>query len=251
MTDVIIQGINGRMGRVLQELIAQRNDCRVVAGIDLAASNGDIPVFASFNDLTVKGDVLIDFSAPAATRNAIQYCREHKLPCVICTTGLDAETEAELHELSSHCAVFKSANMSMGINLLIKLAKEASLLLGDAYDVEIVEKHHHNKVDAPSGTAHMLFRAVKQVRPNAVEHCGRSGECKRTKEEIGVSSLRMGNVVGVHEIHICTPSQTLTLRHEAHNRAMFADGAVEAARFVLGKPAGLYDMENLLAEGQA
>ena len=106
-------------------------------------------------------------------------------------------------------------------------------------------------MDAPSGTAHMLFRAVKQVRPNAVEHCGRSGECKRTKEEIGVSSLRMGNVVGVHEIHICTPSQTLTLRHEAHNRAMFADGAVEAARFVLGKPAGLYDMENLLAEGQA
>ena len=130
------------------------------------------------------------------------------------------------------------------------MAAQAAAAFPEA-DIEILEIHHNRKVDAPSGTAHMLFRAVKQVRPNAVEHCGRSGECKRTKEEIGISSLRMGNVVGVHEIHICTSSQTLTLRHEAHNRSMFADGAVEAARFVLGKPAGLYDMESLLAEEQA
>lgn len=146
--------------------------------------------------------------------------------------------------------MFFSGNMSLGIAVLCRLTAQAAAAFPEA-DIEILEIHHNRKVDAPSGTAHMLFRAVKQVRPDAVEHCGRSGECKRTKEEIGISSLRMGNVVGVHEIHICTPSQTLTLRHEAHNRSMFADGAVEAARFVLGKPAGLYDMESLLAEEQA
>ena len=172
-------------------------------------------------------------------------------PLVILNKVCETEEEKQLiYEAAKKIPVFFTGNMSLGIAVLCRLAAQAAAAFPEA-DIEILEIHHNRKVDAPSGTAHMLFRAVKQVRPNAVEHCGRSGECKRTKEEIGVSSLRMGNVVGVHEIHICTPSQTLTLRHEAHNRAMFADGAVEAARFVLGKPAGLYDMENLLAEGQA
>lgn len=248
MTDVIIQGINGRMGRVLQELIAQRNDCRVVAGIDLAASNGDIPVFASFNDLTVKGDVLIDFSAPAATRNAIQYCREHKLPCVICTTGLDAETEAELHELSSHCAVFKSANMSMGINLLIKLAKEASLLLGDAYDVEIVEKHHHNKVDAPSGTALMIADEVNAVNDNKYEYVydRHSVRQPRGKQEMGISAVRGGSIVGDHDILFCGPNEVITISHSAQSRDVFANGAVNAAVFIADKRPGLYNMADMM-----
>lgn len=248
MTDVIIQGINGRMGRVLQELIAQRNDCRVVAGIDLAASNGDIPVFASFNDLTVKGDVLIDFSAPAATRNAIQYCREHKLPCVICTTGLDAETEAELHELSSHCAVFKSANMSMGINLLIKLAKEASLLLGDAYDVEIVEKHHHNKVDAPSGTALMIADEVNAVNDNKYEYVydRHSVRQPRGKQEMGISAVRGGSIVGDHDILFCGPNEVITISHSAQSRDVFANGAVNAAVFIADKGPGLYNMADVM-----
>ena len=129
--------------------------------------------------------------------------------------------------------------------MLCRLAKQAAASFPDA-DIEIVEVHHNRKVDAPSGTAHMLFNAIRQVRPMAVEACGRAGEGKRKKEEIGIASLRMGNVVGVHEVHICTPSQTLTLRHEAGNRAMLADGAVDAARFMENKTAGLYDMDDLL-----
>jgi 4-hydroxy-tetrahydrodipicolinate reductase len=135
--------------------------------------------------------------------------------------------------------------MSLGIAVLCKLASQAAACFPDA-DIEIVETHHTRKVDAPSGTAHMLFEAVKAVRPNATEHCGRSGEGKRTREEIGISSLRMGNVVGIHEVHICTPSQTLTLRHEAGSRQMLAEGAVDAAVFMEKKQPGLYTMEELL-----
>ncbi len=248
MTDIIIQGINGRMGKVLQELIAQRNDCRVVAGIDLTPSNGDIPVFASFNDLTVKGDVLIDFSAPAATRNAIHYCREHKLPCVICTTGLDDAIQAELQELSNHCAVFKSANMSMGINLLIKLAKEASLLLGDAYDVEIVEKHHHNKVDAPSGTALMIADEVNAVNGNKYEYVydRHSVRQPRGKQEMGISAVRGGSIVGDHDILFCGPDEVITISHSAQSRDVFANGAVNAAVFIADKGPGLYNMADMM-----
>ena len=141
--------------------------------------------------------------------------------------------------------VFFSGNMSLGVALVCSLTRQAVALFPEA-DVEIVEIHHNRKVDAPSGTAKMLFQAVKDVRPNAYEHDGRSGECKRTKDEVGISSLRMGSVVGVHAVHICTANQTLTLRHEAGNRGMLAEGAVDAARFVAGKPVGLYNMENLL-----
>ena len=141
--------------------------------------------------------------------------------------------------------VFYSGNMSLGIAVLCRLTKQAAACFPEA-DIEIVEVHHNRKVDAPSGTAHMLFNAIKEVRPNAVEHCGRAGEGKRTKDEIGVSSLRMGSVVGIHEVHICTASQSLTLRHEAGTRTMLAEGAVEAARFMVGKSVGLYNMESLL-----
>ena len=195
-------------------------------------------------------DVIIDFSNVVTFEAVVAYVERTGAALVSGTTGYTPEQMDRLRELGQNTRVMHSGNYSIGIAALRHLVAQATREL-PGFDCEIVETHHNQKVDAPSGTAHMLFRAVKQVRPDAVEHCGRSGECKRTKEEIGISSLRMGNVVGVHEIHICTPSQTLTLRHEAHNRSMFADGAVEAARFVLGKPAGLYDMESLLAEGQA
>ena len=248
MTDIIIQGINGRMGRVLQELIAQRNDCRVVAGIDLTPSEGEIPVFASFNDLTVKGDVLIDFSAPAATRNAISYCKKVGLPCVICTTGLDAETESALTELSNHVAVFKSANMSMGINLLIKLAKEASLLLGSAYDVEIIEKHHHNKVDAPSGTALMIADEVNAVNGNKYEYVYDRHAVRQPRgaEEMGISAVRGGSIVGDHDILFCGPNEVITISHSAQSRDVFANGAVNAAVFIACKGPGLYNMADMM-----
>ena len=161
--------------------------------------------------------------------------------------GHTAEEKEIIFEAAKHIPVFYSGNMSLGIAVLCRLAKQAAAAFPDA-DIEIVEIHHIRKVDAPSGTAKMLFEAVKEVRPNAVANCGRAGEGKRTKEEIGISALRMGNVVGIHEVHICTPSQTLTLRHEAANRAMFADGAVAAAEFVAGKAPGLYNMEEFLSE---
>jgi 4-hydroxy-tetrahydrodipicolinate reductase len=166
---------------------------------------------------------------------------------VIGTTGHTAEEKQAIQAAAAHIPVFFSGNMSLGIAVLCRLAKQAATMFPEA-DIEIVEVHHTRKVDAPSGTAKMLFEAVKEVRPQAWANCGRSGEGKREKDEIGISALRMGNVVGIHEVHICTPSQTLTLRHEAGNRAMFADGAVAAAEFLQGKAAGLYNMEHFLGE---
>ena len=156
MTDIIIQGIHGRMGRALCTMIEARTDCRVVAGVDAKELPSAVPVFPSLEKNTVPADVLIDFSNPDATQNAIEYCRAHKLPCVICTTGLSEGQEQALRELSKTVAVFKSANMSLGVNLLIELAKQANAVLGTDFDVEIIEKHHHNKLDAPSGTALMI-----------------------------------------------------------------------------------------------
>ena len=155
------------------------------------------------------------------------------------------EEKAMIFAAAEQIPVFYSGNMSLGIAVLCRLAKQAAACFPDA-DIEIVEIHHTRKVDAPSGTAHMLFNAIKEVRPEATAHCGRAGEGKRTKEEIGISSLRMGNVVGVHEVHICTPTQSLTLRHDAITRGMLADGAVDAARFMEGKPVGFYNMESIL-----
>jgi len=164
---------------------------------------------------------------------------------VIGTTGHTAEEKAMITKAAETLPVFYSGNVSLGIAVLCRLAKQAAAYFPDA-DIEIVEVHHTRKVDAPSGTAHMLFNAIKEVRPNAYENCGRAGEGKRTKDEIGISALRMGNVVGIHEVHICTGTQTLTLKHEASTRAMLADGAVDAARFMAGKDKGMYNMESIL-----
>ena len=246
MTDIIIQGIYGRMGRALVEKIGAREDCRIVAGVDREAGRvGEIPVYAGFDALPCKG-VIIDFSSPAGAVAAAQYGAANGLPCVICSTCLSREDEAALEAASTRTPIFRSANMSVGVNVLIELARQATKILGGEFDIEIVEKHHHNKLDAPSGTALMLFNSLKEVRPNAWANCGRSGEGKRTKEEIGISALRMGSVVGMHEVILHTGTQQLTLRHEAVTRAMLADGAVDAARFLLGKPVGLYNMESIL-----
>lgn len=239
----VICGANGAMGRLLCAALGEPP----VGKVSIDGENGACKHFSELAD--VKPEVVIDFSHHSAAPEVIAYALEQNCAVVIGTTG---HTEAEkqlIYAAAEKIPVFFSGNMSLGIAVLCRLAAQAAAAFPEA-DIEILEIHHNRKVDAPSGTAHMLFRAVKQVRPNAVEHCGRSGECKRTRDEIGISSLRMGNVVGVHEIHVCTPNQTLTLRHEAHDRAMFADGAMEAARFLLGKPAGLYDMEALLTEAR-
>jgi len=213
--------------------------------VSLDGENGVPKTFAELG--VCNADAIIDFSHHSAVGAVMEYAKANHIAVVVGTTGHTAEEKEIIFEAAKHIPVFYSGNMSLGIAVLCRLAKQAAAAFPDA-DVEIAEIHHTRKVDAPSGTAKMLFEAVKEVRPNAVANCGRAGEGKRTKEEIGISALRMGNVVGIHEVHICTPSQTLTLRHEAANRAMFADGAVAAAEFVAGKAPGLYNMENFLSK---
>ena len=235
----ILCGANGAMGK----LIAQSLGGEVVGRVSIDGENG---VARTFDELgSVPADVVIDFSHHTAATDVLRYAKANGCAAVIGTTGHTPEERQLIFDAAKEIPVFYSGNMSLGIAVLCRLAKQAAACFPDA-DIEIVEVHHNRKVDAPSGTAHMLFNAIKEVRPDAVEHCGRSGEGKRTKEEIGISSLRMGNVVGIHEVHICTETQTLTLRHEAATRAMLADGAADAARFMVGKGKGLYTMEDLL-----
>ena len=237
----VICGANGAMGKLLQARLAGE-----IAGlVSLDGENGVPKTFAELGN--AGADIIIDFSHHSAIGDVLDYARENRCAAVIGATGHTEEEKEQIYAASKDIPVFYSGNMSLGIAVLCRLAKQAAVGFPEA-DIEILEIHHNRKVDAPSGTAHMLYNALKEVRPDAVAHCGRAGEGKRTKGEIGISSLRMGNVVGVHEVHICTPSQTLTLRHEAHDRGMFADGAVEAARYVCGKTPGLYTMAQLLEE---
>lgn len=235
----ILCGANGAMGTLIAGILGDE-----VAGKVSIDGLGGVP--KTFRELgTVSADVVIDFSHHTAVGEVLSYAESIGAAVVIGTTG-HTEAEKELiRSAGEKLPVFWSGNMSLGIAVLCRLAREAAACFPDA-DIEIVETHHNRKVDAPSGTAHMLFRAIREVRPEAEEHCGRAGEGKRTKNEIGVSSLRMGGVVGIHEVHICTANQRLTLRHEAMDRSMLAEGAVTAARFIAGKQPGLYDMEDLL-----
>jgi 4-hydroxy-tetrahydrodipicolinate reductase len=199
--------------------------------------------FAELGELNA--DVVIDFSHHTAIADVLAYAKAIGAAAIIGTTGHTAEEKALIFAAGEESPVFYAGNVSLGIAVLCRLVKEAVKFFPDA-DIEIVEIHHTRKVDAPSGTAHMLFNAVKEVRPDAVENCGRSGEGKRTKNEVGIHALRMGNVVGIHEVHINTGTQTLVLKHESGSRAMLADGAVSAAKFMVGKEKGMYDMESIL-----
>ncbi len=250
MTDIIIQGIHGRMGQVLCEMIAQRSDCRVVAGIDRDESTGKIPVFTSLESATVKGDVLIDFSIPAATKAAVAFCKKNALPMVICTTGLDDETLAEIDAAATEIAVFKSGNMSVGINLLAELCKRANAVLGTDFDIEIVEKHHHNKIDAPSGTALLLADAINESAQEQYRYVyeRESVRKRREKNEIGISAIRGGSIVGEHDVLFCGPDEVITLQHTAYSRNVFANGAVNAAVFLADKTPGFYNMGDMLAQ---
>ena len=235
----VLCGANGAMGKLIDGLMPGE----IVGRVSLDGENG---VPKTFEELgIVSSDVIIDFSHHSAVADVLAYGKKTGAAVVIGTTGHTPEEKALIHAAAAEIPVFYSGNMSLGIAVLCRLAKQAAACFPDA-DIEIVEVHHNRKVDAPSGTAHMLFNAIKEVRPDATEHCGRSGEGKREKQEIGISSLRLGNVVGVHEVHICAGSQTLTLRHEAVTRTMLAEGAVDAARFMVGKDSGFYNMDQLL-----
>ena len=235
----ILCGANGAMGKLIDAALG----AEVVGRVSIDGENNVPKTFAELGK--VEADVLIDFSHHSAIADVLDYAKSIGCAAVIGTTGHTPEEKALIMDAAKEIPVFFSGNMSLGIAVLCRLAKQAAAFFPDA-DIEIVEVHHNRKVDAPSGTALMLFNAVKEVRPEAEANCGRAGEGKRTKNEIGISALRMGNVVGIHEVHICTGTQTLTLKHEATTRAMLADGAVDAARFMEDKPVGYYNMESIL-----
>ena len=235
----VLCGANGAMGKLIDGILGDA----VVGRVSIDGENGVPKTFAELEN--VNADMVIDFSHHTAVADVLDYAKANGCAAVIGTTGPTAGEKELIYAAAREIPVFYSGNMSLGIAVLCRLARQAAAYFPDA-DIEIVEIHHNRKVDAPSGTAHMLFNAIRQARPDAVEVCGRAGEGKRKKNEVGVASLRLGTVVGVHEVHIHTGSQCLTLRHEAVTRAMLADGAVDAARFMEGKTAGLYDMESLL-----
>ena len=235
----VVCGANGAMGKLICDALGDA----VIGKVSIDGENGVPRTFAELGE--VSADVVIDFSHHTAVADVLAYAKKIGSAAVIGTTGHTPEEKALIFAAAEDIPVFYAGNVSLGIAVLCRLVKEAVKFFPEA-DVEIVEIHHTRKVDAPSGTAHMLFNAVKAVRPEAVENCGRSGEGKRTKNEVGIHALRMGNVVGIHEVHINTGTQTLVLKHESGSRAMLADGAVSAARFMSGKEKGLYDMESIL-----
>ncbi len=249
MVKIVIQGICGRMGQALCRLIDARTDCEVVAGIDVQQNlQANPPVYTSLYDMKEAADVLIDFSSPAATAKSIVYCAEKHLPCVVCTTGLDETTEQALKALSTQVAIFKSANMSLGINLLIELARTATKMLGLDYDIEIIEKHHHNKVDAPSGTALMIADEINDAANNAYTYVYDRSKVRQPRDnhELGLHAVRGGSIVGDHDVLFCGPDEVITLSHSAASREVFANGAVNAAVFLAGKPAGMYTMKDMI-----
>ena len=235
----VVNGANGAMGKLICGILGDE-----VTGKVSIDGEGGVP--KTFEELgEVEAEVVIDFSHHTAIGDVLNYAKQVGAAAVIGTTGHTPEEKALIFAAAVEIPVFYAGNVSLGIAVLCRLVKDAVKYFPDA-DVEIVEIHHTRKVDAPSGTAHMLFNAIREVRPTAYENCGRAGEGKRTKDEIGIHALRMGNVVGIHEVHINTGNQTLTLKHESGSRAMLADGAVAAARFMEGKGKGLYDMESIL-----
>ena len=239
---IIVNGACGRMGRTLSSLIEETSRHEIAARVDVLANE---PGVLGSIAVAPGADIIIDFSHHSAVNALLDYAEEKNLPVVICTTGHDENELARIREAAKHIPVFLSGNMSVGVALLCRMARETARLFPEA-DVEIVEIHHKHKKDAPSGTARMIADAVKEVRPDAETTCGRSGMQPRKTGEIGVHSLRMGEIVGIHEVHISMASQTISLKHEAHSRSLFAEGAVCAAEFLAEQPAGLYDMKSLV-----
>ena len=250
MTRIIMHGCNGKMGQVISNLIAADEAAELVAGIDTRDDgHNPYPVFTNIEDCNVEADCLIDFSAAAAVEKMLVYCVDKKLPCVLCTTGLNEAQLEKIRESSKQIAVLKSANMSLGINLLLKLLKDAAGVLAPAgFDMEIVEKHHNLKVDAPSGTALALADAINGEFDNEYKYIfDRSARReKRPGKEIGISAVRGGTIVGDHDVIFAGSDEVITFSHTAYSKAVFGKGAVQAAKFLAGKAAGMYDMSNVI-----
>ena len=250
MLKIILSGCNGKMGRVITDIINKRNDASIVAGVDLDISqNGPFPVFNNFNDITVDADVIIDFSHPSVLTAMLDFAKAKKLAAVIATTGFSNEQIELINSAAKEIPVFFSFNMSLGINLLAELCRKAATVL-EGFDIEIIEKHHNQKIDAPSGTAILLANEINDELGGKMdyEYDRHSKREKRGATEIGIHAIRGGTIVGEHDVIFAGRDEIITLSHSARSKEVFAVGAVNAAFFLSGKPAGMYSMKELVAE---
>ena len=250
MTRIILSGCNGTMGKVIAASVAKRQDCQIVAGIDLNDTvNQDFPVFSSPALCTVTADVIIDFSHPSVLSDLLAFATHNAIPAVIATTGLSAEQVEQIKMTATQTPMFFSANMSLGVILMVELARKAAVILSDSFDIEIVEKHHNKKIDAPSGTALMLADEINDALGNTKEYVfdRHSVRKRREPQEIGIQSVRGGTIVGEHEIIFAGPDELITLTHTAMSKEIFATGAINAALFLVRQSSGLYSMKDLIA----
>ena len=250
MVTIIMHGCNGHMGQVISGIVEKDPDAEIVAGIDIAdQGKNSYPVFTDIDACQVEADAIIDFSSAKATDKLLEYSAARQIPVVLCSTGLSQEQLAKVEETSRKVAVLKSANMSLGINTLLKLVQDAAKVLAAAgFDMEIVEKHHRLKLDAPSGTALALADSINEAMDNQYHYVyDRSQKReKRDDKEIGISAVRGGTIVGEHEIIFAGQDEVIEFKHTAYSKAIFGKGAVEAAKFLAGKPAGRYDMSDVI-----
>ena len=250
MVKIIMHGCNGHMGQVISGIVEKDSDAEIVAGIDIAdQGKNSYPVFTDIDACQVEADAIIDFSSAKATDKLLEYSAARQIPVVLCSTGLSQEQLAKVEETSRKVAVLKSANMSLGINTLLKLVQDAAKVLAAAgFDMEIVEKHHRLKLDAPSGTALALADSINEAMDNQSHYVyDRSQKReKRDDKEIGISAVRGGTIVGEHEIIFAGQDEVIEFKHTAYSKAIFGKGAVEAAKFLAGKPAGRYDMSDVI-----
>lgn len=249
MTNIVICGANGKMGQTIYRCVRNRDDCKIIGGVDLNTEKyADFPIYSSVSELPEKPDVIIDYSHPSCLSSLLEYCKTNGTPVVLATTGYSDEQISEIKKAASQIPVFFSWNMSLGINLLVELAKKATAILGDKFDIEIVEKHHNQKIDAPSGTALMIANAINETRNNEMNYVydRHSQRKKREDNEIGIHSVRGGTIVGVHEVLFAGNDETITISHSAASKTVFAEGSVNAAIFIKNKEAGLYDMNSII-----
>ena len=250
MIRVIMHGCNGQMGSVITEIISSSSDMEIVAGVDVNSNNTkEYPVFDDIFNCNIEADVIIDFASAKAVDSLIEYALDKKMPIVLCTTGLSDKQIDKITEASREIAILKSANMSLGINTLVKILKIATDILAKAdFDIEIVEKHHNKKLDAPSGTALLLADSINEVLNQEYEYkFDRSKDFKkREKKEIGISAVRGGTIVGEHDIIFAGLDEVIEIKHTAYSRAVFANGAIQAAKYLAFKPAGLYTISNVI-----
>ena len=250
MTKTIMLGCNGRMGQMITDMVKQDDECTIVAGIDIVDNRDNgYPVYTKLADCDVEADAIIDFTSATDFESRMDYAVDKQIPIIECSTGLSEEQMDYLKKASEKVAVLKSANMSLGINLLMKLLKEAAVkLAGDGFDVEIVEKHHNQKLDAPSGTALALADSINEAMDDRYEYIYDRSQVrqKRDKKELGISAVRGGTIVGEHEVIFAGTDEVITFKHTAYSRAVFAKGSITAAKYLKGKAAGLYDMSDVL-----